>query len=552
MKHRYLEDAVNRTARLSIEAELTPSRFAEIGRPAGAYRRSEGAVVALVSDFEPFYWPARATYEGHQLRHRISLYSADLHTRLGVFDGARYPINDVAFHPIQPVVAVATGAYDGGWSFEGELFLWNWETSQAVKVLSENRQVSRVRFRDADTLALLLRPRDDQEYGEDASFDTYIGGTLADLRAFQELGLREGDTDPRISGFAPVDPESLQLCPGSFKPEDFDRQWRQELGTTDFEPRHRVWDVMWLGLDRLLAVHDRCHLESWSPTGRRERIIQGNGHGVQLLRSAQTAFVHVLERAHAFTGNNDRSTLLEFRDEELVPVADFDHGVLFSVDRAGRFLCRNTGDVMRKREQGDAVIDSSGRCLLARDLGHYDCFNHYLRIDGADELYFLRGTPATSHKSKVLCRIDPRGSVEECFRWDTEERHLMAGTACLLSAGMLVRAYRVYDPNPLRFSACIEAQEMATGRRRWRRSVSALTTCLTPIEGHPWLIYALTDGHVGVLHAETGDLAFETKLHRDGVSTVVLSMCALGDRIAFGTMDGRLLLLRIEERTMAP
>lgn len=539
---------MNGTLSLVLETELTPSRFAEIGRPAGAYRRSAGGLVALVSDFDLLYWPARGIYEGHRLRHRISLYSPDLHTRLGVFDGARYPINDVAFHPSEPVLAIATGTYDGGWLFEGELFLWNWDANQAVKVLSENREVSRVRFVDSDTLALLLRPRDEEEYGEDAAFDAFIGGTLNDLRGFRELGLREGDADPRIAGFGPVDPGSLHLRPGSFKPEDHDRQWREELGAADFEPRHRVWDVAWLGPDRLLAVHDRCHLESWSPNGRREHIIRGNGHGVQLLRSAESAFVHVLERANVFTGSHDRSTLLELRDAELVGVAGFDHGVLFSVDRAGRFLCRDTGDLAQKRERRDAVIGSGGRVLLSQDLGHYDCFNHHLRIDGGDDLYFLRGTPASSHQSKVLCRIDTTGSVKECFRWDTEEQHLMCGTACLLSTGILVRAYRVYDPHPQRFSAYVEAREMPTGRRRWRRSVSALVTCMTSVDRQPWLIYALTDGHVGVLDVETGDLAFETNLHLDGVSSVALSMCALGDRIALGTIDGRLLLLRIEER----
>lgn len=540
---------MNRTVSLSVERELTPSRCAEIGRPAGGYRHRDGGVVALVSDFARAYWPARGFYEGQRLRHRISVYSTALRSRLGVFDGARYPINDVAFHPSQPVLAIATGTYDGGWLFEGELLLWNWETAQVVNVLSENREVSRVRFADPDTLALLLCPRDEGEHGEDAAFDTFIGGTLNDLRGFRQLGLREGDMDPRIAGFAPVDPESLHLGPGSFKPEDHARHWREALGAADFEPRHSVWDVAWLGPDRLSAVHDRCHLELWSPTGHRERIIQGNGHGVQLLRASETAFVHVLEPANAFTERSDRSTLLELRDAELVQVASFDHAVLFSVDRAGRFLCRDTGDLMRTRERRDAVIDSDGGVLLSQDLGYYDCFNHHLRIDGADDLYFLRGTPASSHESKVLCRIDTNGCIKKCFRWDTEAQHLMYGSACLLSTGILVRAYRTHDPSPQHATVYIEAREMRSGRRRWRRPLSALVTCLTPIEGHAWLLYALVDGHLGVLHAETGELAFETNLQLDGVSTVVLSMCALGDRIALGTIDGRLLLLRIEERT---
>jgi hypothetical protein len=50
----------------------------------------------------------------------------------------------------------------------------------------------------------------------------------------------------------------------------------------------------------------------------------------------------------------------------------------------------------------------------------------------------------------------------------------------------------------------------------------------------------------GHLHTQSGGLVFETKLQLDGVNTVVLAMCVLGDQIAVGTLDGRLLLLGIE------
>lgn len=123
----------------------------------------------------------------------------------------------------------------------------------------------------------------------------------------------------------------------------------------------------------------------------------------------------------------------------------------------------------------------------------------------------------------------------------------MNGAACILSSGSLVRAYRIYDPNPLCFTAYTKERVMPAGLRRWRKRVSAFLTSLTSVEGRPWLVYALTDGTVGVLDVATGDLAFETRPHLDGVSTVALLMCALGDRIAVGTIDGRLLLIRIDE-----
>ena len=111
---------------LRFHTELTHGFLAETGRPAGGFRSEDGEIVALCTEFDLLYWPGRAIYEGHRLRYRISLYDGSLENRLGVFDDARYPINDVAFHPSQPILAVGTGSYDGGYMFEGDLWLWNW------------------------------------------------------------------------------------------------------------------------------------------------------------------------------------------------------------------------------------------------------------------------------------------------------------------------------------------------------------------------------------------------------------------------------------------
>jgi hypothetical protein len=533
---------------LSIEAELSPARFAEVGRPAGAYRRAGGEPVALVSDFERLYGPGRAVYDGHRLRHRVSLYTADLRGRLGVFDGAAFPINDVAFHPVRPILAIATGSYDGGYLFEGALLLWDWETGESINVLSESREVARVRFADQDSLAVLLRPRDEEEFGEDAAFDTFIGGRLTDLRSYRDLGLRTGDSDPRIAGFAPTAPTTLQFDCGAFSAEAHTRHWKTMLDATDYEPRHRVWDVAWSGAARVLAVHDLCHVEAWERDGSRAFRLRGAGHGVQILQSPVATFVNVIERGNMLSGTNDKSTLLRVQDEGLVALASFDGGFLFSSDSTGRVLCRDTGDLARKRVRKDRVIDSVGRGLLAQDLGHYDCFNHHLRIDGADALYFLRGTPPSSHEAKVLCRIDASGRIAECFRWDTESRHLMGSTACLLPDGSMVRAYRVHDPTPSNFSGFIEALEMPAGRRRWRRPVPALATCLISGDEGPWLLYALTDGRLGVLDWRTGDLLHEQTLRLGNVNTVALSLAPKGNRVACGTLDGRVFILRVEGR----
>jgi hypothetical protein len=110
-------------ARLALQGEITPTRFGEVGRPYRVRRRDDGRKVALCSAFDRLYWPGRAIYAGHALQNRVSLYAGDFERRVAVFDGAHFPVNDVAFHPSEPWLAIGTGSYDGGYLFEGDLFV---------------------------------------------------------------------------------------------------------------------------------------------------------------------------------------------------------------------------------------------------------------------------------------------------------------------------------------------------------------------------------------------------------------------------------------------
>ncbi len=98
---------------VEIDAEITPSRLAELGQPAGAYRGRD--LVALVSNFDRLYWPGRAVYGGHRIRHRVSLYASRLEARLGVFI---VTADDDVLHPqdLDPVLedreAVEVGVHD--------------------------------------------------------------------------------------------------------------------------------------------------------------------------------------------------------------------------------------------------------------------------------------------------------------------------------------------------------------------------------------------------------------------------------------------------------
>lgn len=526
---------------LQLEAELSPSRFAELGRPGAVFRRHDG-VCAVTSSFDQLFWPGRALYPGQRLRERVCIYAPGLAERWAICDAASFPINDLALHPREPWVAIATGSYDGGYLFQGELWLWNWQTAACFRLLSESRDVTRVRYLDDGRLALLMHPPDEGDF-DGSAFHTYIGGHLDDLRAHQAMGLAWGTADPRLASFAPVDPVSLGFDAGELAAEarqaSFDAAFRHQA----LAPRHRVWDLAWLDEQHVVAVHDTCHAEVWHTDGRLVWAAQGSGHGVQVLQHGRRSFVHVMERMKTPPWTSS-SRLMEIRDGALQAWQRFEHTPLMSIDQAGRVLCRDTRrDLPRRSRPGDRIVDPSG-LVTALDAGHYDCFNHHLRIDAAEDLYFLRGTPASSHEHKRLCRIDQQGKVHEMFDWDGKAGgHLMDTQACRLAQGGWVRVCMRYHPHD-HGGFFIERLD-ERGRSLWQRPLEAPATALAVLPSDPSrLAYALTNGEIGVIDTHGGEPLWTQPLQLDGVASMALSLRARGERLAMGTLDGRVLLWR--------
>lgn len=82
----------------------------------------------------------------------------------------------------------------------------------------------------------------------------------------------------------------------------------------------------------------------------------------------------------------------------------FDRAYLFSIDIDGRLLARDT--TREARGRADRIPGPDGGDVWVGVLGHFDCFNHSIRVDHARGLFFLRGSPSTSHSSlATACTI---------------------------------------------------------------------------------------------------------------------------------------------------
>ncbi|MGW3182006.1 hypothetical protein ACWDD9_22285 [Kitasatospora sp. NPDC001119] len=124
--------------------------FAEVGRPVLAVPDEARGLLAVAGE-RAFARTATVGVYG----------TGDLDCRAVL--RTRFPVHALAFHPTAPLLAVGTGAYDGGYFFEGELLLLDWETGTTTSLIEHDfgRRVLGLTWLDDQALRVLMSPPDD-------------------------------------------------------------------------------------------------------------------------------------------------------------------------------------------------------------------------------------------------------------------------------------------------------------------------------------------------------------------------------------------------------
>lgn len=517
---------------IALVAELSPTPFAELGAAYDVVHDEARRYAVVVSSFEESCCGAEPMSRLPSFR--ASLYSADLQERIAVLPALRFPVNDISIHPTRTVVALATGSYDGGYSFEGQLLLWDWQRDEVIDVLAGGREIWRVWFTADGALELGLRPTSEEAVPD--AWHVMFAGTLTDLRPYRELGIEKNSPDPRIAGFVQLDRESLP--PDTPDWRHAKERWQRAFGSRTPEYRSNVQDVAWSDDGHVLAVHLGCELEAWDRQGHRVLDVRGTHTGVKLLRSKHGIYVHLrLLETPPNASPFYRTTLAQLEGTTLSEIRTFIGSKAFSIDAGGRILARDTDHP----KEPDRVLAPDGRDLLVRHLVDAARRNYDLCLDHGDALYLLRDTPAIPRPRKALFRLDVDNKLRECWLWDTGDEPYTCNHAVLLPDGDVARAFAV--DNVQLQPAHLEIRVLESGALRHTYPLSAAPTCLARNE--QYLFYALSDGMIGAIDFRTGERVFERAFHVDGVPVIALCLAARGDDLACGTRDGRVLLLRV-------
>ncbi|WP_128763523.1 hypothetical protein [Micromonospora sp. MW-13] len=522
--------------------------FREIGQPRVVATHPDGEVIVVAGALVRPQWQGRdvsGRSRPHSGWYPAAVYrSGDL--ACVTHFTTRWPANTIAFHPTLPLVAIGTGAYDGGWAYEGELLLLNLSTGTTVSVLTYPREVRQVTWGNPQTLDLVLAipcDEDEQRFGT-TSLACSIQRDDWDRATTAMLRMPYGETP------VPDGPRTDLALAATI----IERLCRQR--GLNWKVRRGVWAVDSLPDGRIIAALEGVRLESWSPAAEEPlwRLpTDGAGCQVNVLPDGRTALA-VTQTARRF---EDRRWTI---DPSVVAQVDLDTGAVETihepawpaivVSRAdGWWALRGTEHTGQATPEEITLRSPDGAPAATVSLGRYDLFNHFFDIRYAPDLPFLQGRADKPWQDKWVVAVDvPEGSVRRLFplEWDASRAgHLFGGCGAYLddrSGPALVHTGAVHDgAGLLPGKAFVVRRAYPTGELQWVFTADHQATALDADGDFVYVTF--NSGELVLLRAEDGAVQARQELRVNGHRVVPLSLVRLSPgRLAIGTLDGRVLV----------
>ncbi|MGW4806126.1 hypothetical protein [Kitasatospora sp. NPDC004272] len=425
---------------------------------------------------------------------------------------SRFPVRALAFHPELPLLAIGTGAYDGGYHFEGELLLLDLTTGAAVSLFEHwlGREVRGLEWADGTSLHLLLAPPDDWK-----DRTAHREGHRARLHRANWRGLAAGSvserelTGPRVPALRSDGSASARALLDGL--------------ATGRERRGPVHAVAELADGRLLAPLPGVLLECRTPTGEPAWAVPTNGAGHELVIAPDEDRAWVYLTGPHSDALDAPATVAEVRladgavtARHQLPVPAF----LFTGPDDLPGLAPRTFRPLRIR-----------RGTLAYSLANR---NSSLWVTAADPT----ALPAEQRAGRLAGRARTR------FRqsWEPGQRHF-GGPGVELPDGDLLHAGTVYDGRGLQpGGSFVVRRDPSDGAPRWAFRTDLPATALDLDMDRDTVHLAYEEGEVVSLSATDGTVRHRAPLTLGPVVVRPTALTVPGPgRLLVGTVDGRVL-----------
>ncbi|MEV6071989.1 hypothetical protein AB0L82_36075 [Nocardia sp. NPDC052001] len=542
---------------LIIRRVLGDQPFSEIGEPSAVAVDEQRELVVVGGDLGYLGWSGYGTDHYRWRQYRVGIYGLrDLRCRWVV--ETQRPVHSVAFHPSLPIVAVGTGAYDGGYAYEGELLILDLRSGLSTSVQRGAREVLHLEWSSDQALRVLVAPVDSFPGGRyDATTHTYAFIAVLERPDWSNVAARSVERDEFSGQRIQFQRPAAEVVVGHAIAA------LTALTGEPWELRRQVWDVQPLRDGRVLACLEGVLAESWRPDGQLEWRVSDEEGGRQLVIRAGRleAWVNVARGLWHWVGaervtESPLVVRVSLANGEVLDSLPLDSSVTLATREDGWLALRSTDSYT----QGwAALIRPAGHDLEMRvPLGGFDARNHAFPIRHSSQLYFLEGKDREEpSQDKCVVSVDPDGVdgepvLRELFplEWDPERAgHLFGGPGIEVgSVGNrdLVHAGAVHNgAGILPGNVFVVRRSGLYGAVRW---VFTADFPVTALDGDQDTVYvAFNSGELVAIGTPDGTVRWRQHLEIDGHPAVPLSLTLIGPgNLLIGTVDGRILDCLVE------
>lgn len=514
---------------------LSDTSFKEVTKPYNLFVDDAKGLIAIPHSYNT-QWSAREVGIYGEHLHLYSRETLELINNIEVLD---YSVNDVAFHPDLPILVIAIGSYDGGAYYEGSILTWDYEKNEVTKLINDNREFIKCEFLQKwKVVKIEVNPTDDL-YEDDLKTECYeFDFNINTSYDLSELSLK-----------------SENAFEDSFDLEVFKTRNEKIISTLSqlsldcgkqFKNRNLIWDIKFLSKNKIVIARNNSTVEIIDLDNNqvKEYILPKNGDCVEVFHlTSNDEIVYVNLWSRDWDSDNTNSLYeISLKSECVIHKDEFNHTL--SKTKGDFFLARQIDHSNEKLK--DFVLDKYLNEVFSDRLGHYDLFNHYIRIDNCDLLYFLVGSPKKQHQNKLICSIDPKThKIKKVYQLEKQPSHYN-NLSGLKIDNFIVISGSVYSSKRTSYGE-IELFAIDTNSKKevWHRRLNASVSSLSDLT-NGMIALAMTDGTIETISLYDGKTINKIPLSLDNCNLKPLSMDFNGRFLAIGTTDGRVLINEIE------
>lgn len=520
---------------INLEKILNDSSFPEITKIFSAYINKRKNLIIIECKCDD-YWPGKGFLSNF---HTLLLYNLSNFQFIDFIDNLEFDINDIAFHPSTETLAIALGENIDDVAFLGNLLVWDYQSKKISSLLINSIEVLNCNFtQDGNNLCLEVNATDVMEnFHYDIKeykivVDKNKKYNTENLEPLKSYSLNSFENNNHKANL-----ENLKLS--SFY------EFAKRL-SLNFNPRYSILDILFINEYTIANSVSDSIIEIWNidESSVRKIYMPKNGRCGELFYNKTTNSILVNQWIHKDrTANTNLVSQIDLDSFDIIELFECNHTI--SKNYTDHFLFRKSDHSETKAK--DFIFTANFEKLHEIDLGYYDQFNHFLRIDNSESFYFLKSYSPKPWLNKILFSLNPLNlSIEriiEIENFPYQYNNLLGletNKMIIMTGKKLTNNHNSLEKSEHRLF-CIDTSQKTI---KWDILLEDRVSTLSSIDNGKIIILAYFNGNLELYETESG-IKIETITRTNFSAKSPLSIASLGNTIALGLKNAEIEIYKI-------